>query len=260
MRIADLLVVGAGPAGVAASSQAARLGLTVRIVDRAGVAGGLVANGFLVENYPGLEPLPGEAVAARLRDHLARFGLAVERAEARDLVNDDGVWIAALDRGEIAARAVILAVGTRPKPLGVPREAAAGSRVFYDVRALLEAVPRPARAVVVGGGEASFDYALSLAARGAGVTLLVRSAAPKAVGRLAAAVAATPAIELRLEARVEALTPADDGVLVGIAALAGARIVRADAVLAAVGRVAALEPILPPCGHEIGRASCRERV
>ena len=79
MRIADLLVVGAGPAGVAAAAQAARLGLEVRIIDRAGRAGGLVANGFLVENYPGLEaPVPGAELARRLGEHLARYGLAVD--------------------------------------------------------------------------------------------------------------------------------------------------------------------------------------
>jgi thioredoxin reductase (NADPH) len=256
MRIADVLVVGAGPAGIAAAAQAARLGLEARIVDRSGAAGGLVENGFLVENYPGLAPLSGAALAAQLRDHLARFDLRVERLEARDLVNDDGVWLVAMDRGEIAARAVVLAVGTRPRPLGVPREAAPEHRVFYEVRGLLGAVPRPAHVVVVGGGEASFDYALTLAARGAAVTLLVRGDAFKASGRLAEAVAGTPSIDVRLGARVERLVPADDAVAVEVAYADGTRFLSADAVLAAVGRVAALDAIFPACGH--GRPQGRQ--
>ncbi|MCK9464108.1 MAG: NAD(P)/FAD-dependent oxidoreductase [Proteobacteria bacterium] len=256
MRIADVLVVGAGPAGIAAAAQCARLGLQVRIVDRTGRAGGLVVNGFLVENYPGLEPMPGEALAARLRDHLARFELVVERREVRDLVNDDGVWIVTADREEIAARALVLAVGTKGKPLGAEGEAQARDRVFTELRALLEAVPRPVHVVVVGGGEASLDYALSLAARGASVTLLVRSGALKARGRLAEIVARTPAVEIRLTARVERIVPSDGALAVEVAYLDGARFLGADAVLVAIGRTPALEPIFPSCGH--GRPKGRQ--
>jgi thioredoxin reductase (NADPH) len=256
MRVADVLVVGAGPAGVAAAAQCARLGLQTRIIDRAGAAGGLVANGFLVENYPGLEALPGEALAVRLKDHLARFDLAVERREARDLVNDDGVWIVTADREELAARAVVLAVGTRGKPLGVPGEAQVQGRVFYEVRALLGSVARPKHVVVVGGGEASLDYALTLAARGASVTLLVRGAALKAAGRLVETVACTPAIEIRLEARVVRIVPTDGAAAVEVAYPDDVRFLRADAVLAAVGRTSALEPLFPSCGH--GRPAGRQ--
>jgi len=249
MRVADVLVVGAGPAGIAAAAQCARLGLKARIIDRTGSAGGLVANGFLVENYPGLEALPGEALSARLADHLSRFALEVERREARDLVNDDGVWIVTADRDDIAARAVVLAVGTRPRPLGAPGEDQAKDRVFYEVRDLLHAVPRPGHVVVVGGGEASLDYALTVAARGAAVTLLVRGSALKASGRLVEAVSRAPAIEIRLEARVERIVPSDGAVAIEVAYPDGVRFLAADAMLAAVGRTSALTPLFPECGH-----------
>jgi len=256
MRVADVLVVGAGPAGVAAAAQCARLGLQTRIIDRTGSAGGLVANGFLVENYPGLEALPGEALASRLADHLSRFDLAVEKREARDLVNDDGVWIVTADRDEIAARAVVLALGTRPKPLGVPGEERARDRVFYEVRDLLHAVPQPGHVVVAGGGEASLDYALTLAARGAAVTLLARGSALRASGRLAEAVSSVPAIEIRLEARVERIVPSDGVVTIEVAYSDDVRFLGADAVLVAVGRTPALTPLFPECGH--GRPQGRQ--
>jgi thioredoxin reductase (NADPH) len=256
MRVADVLVVGAGPAGVAAAAQAARLGLKARIIDRTGAAGGLVANGFLVENYPGLAATSGEALAALLADHLSRFDLAVERREARDLVNDDGVWIVTADRDEIAARAVVLAVGTRPRPLGAPGEAQAQDRVFYEVRDLLAALPRPSHVVVVGGGEASLDYALTLAARGATVTLLARGSALRASGRLVEAVSRAQSIEIRLEAGARRIVPSDGAVAIEVAYPDGARFLAADAVLVAVGRTPALTPLFPECGH--GRPQGRQ--
>jgi thioredoxin reductase (NADPH) len=257
MRVADVLVVGAGPAGVAAATQVARLGLKARIIDRTGAAGGLVANGFLVENYPGLEaPVSGESLAARLADHLSRFGLAVEKREAHDLVNDDGVWIVTAGREEIAARAIVLAVGTRPKPLGAPGEAQAQDRVFYEVRDLLAALPRASHVVVVGGGEASLDYALTLAARGAAVTLLVRGEALRAGGRLVEAVSSAPLIEIRLEAHVEHIVPSEGALAVEVAYPDELRFLRADALLAAVGRTSALTPLFPECGH--GRPKDRQ--
>lgn len=250
MRAADVLVVGAGPAGVAAAAQCAHLGLDARIVDRAGEAGGLVANGFLVENYPGLErPIPGEELAARLRGHLSRFGLGVERAEARDFLNDGGVWITSTSAGEIASRTIVFAVGTRPEPLGVPGEREAGGRVFHEVRGLLGRLPSPRRVAVVGGGEASLDYARSLAARGAEVVLCVRGPALRARGRLVEAASRTRGVSIRFRTRVERIESFADRVALALASEEGSSSLEAEALLVAVGRSAALSPLFPECGH-----------
>jgi len=246
----DVLIVGAGPSGVAAAAQCAHLGLGVRIIDRTGAAGGLVANAFLVENYPGLErPPSGEELAARFRAHLERFDLSVERASARGFLNDDGVWFVTTDTGEIASRAIVFAVGTRPKPLGAPGERECEGRVFTEVRGLLARFPSPKRTVIAGGGEAACDSARSLAARGASVSLLVRGDSLKARGRLVTAVRGTPGIELGFGARIERLEMTEDGIVASIASQGGSSSLEVDAVLVAVGREPALTPIFPDCGH-----------
>jgi thioredoxin reductase (NADPH) len=250
MRVADVLVVGAGPAGVSAASQAKHLGLDARIIDRSGRAGGLVANGFLVENYPGLEaPISGAALARRLAEHLGRFGLEVERAEAHDFLNDGGVWITSTSAGEIASRAVVFAVGTRPRPLGVPGESACGGRLFHDVRELLARIPSPRTVAIAGGGEAACDTARSLAAAGAEVELLARGTALKAHGRLVEAVRTTPGVAIRFGSRIGRLAAKGDRVVAEIESDDGLFALEVDAVLVAVGREPALSPIFPDCGH-----------
>jgi thioredoxin reductase len=247
MRETGIAVVGAGPAGVAAAAQCARLGVVPLILDRTGRAGGLVEAGFLIENYPGLEaPLPGPELARRFQAHLERFGLSV-LAESVTRVEPRGDhWLVTSDAEQRLAGAVILGVGTRPLAWSAPGFAAlAGDRVFDDVRDLLCRFPAPRRVLVAGGGEAAFDYALTLARAGAEVGILVRGPAPRATGRLLALANTAPRIRLETGARVASLEAAADGVIATLETPRGIERRAADAVLSAVGRERALDGLLP---------------
>ncbi|MCK4305944.1 MAG: FAD-dependent oxidoreductase, partial [Candidatus Eisenbacteria sp.] len=81
MRTERIAIIGAGPAGCAAAVQCKRLGISPLLVDRTGNAGGSIANAHLIENYPGLDPLPGPEFAQRLAAHLARHGIPILRGE-----------------------------------------------------------------------------------------------------------------------------------------------------------------------------------
>jgi len=242
MRTHDIVIVGAGPAGCAAAVQCVRLGVAPRLLDRTGEAGGLVANGFRVENYPGLEgPVTGEVFAARLREHLRRFGVEVGEESVEGVERDGGDWILRCGGEDLHARCLIVATGTAPMQLSVPGEAdLAGSALFYEVRDLLRTVPGPRRALVVGSGEAAFDYALTLAAAGADVSILMRSRREKACRRLVEMVAAEPAVTVEREAGLLEVRPSDGGVAAVVEAGGEARPREVDAVLAAVGRTGAL--------------------
>jgi thioredoxin reductase (NADPH) len=245
MRGERIVVVGAGPAGCAAAVQSRRLGAPVLLLDRAGRAGGLVANGFLVENYPGLEaPLPGPAFAARLAAHLDRFDVPVRRGAVEAVEPEGDGWLVRTGRERLRAGAVILATGTAPRDWPVARRGELRGRLFAEVRALLAAVSAPRRVLVVGGGEAAFDYALSLARAGARVDVLVRGVAPRVRGRLAELAGREPGIRVELATRVTALTGSAEGVTAELATPGGTGRRRADAVLAAVGRERSL-PALP---------------
>ncbi|MFH1144254.1 MAG: NAD(P)/FAD-dependent oxidoreductase [Candidatus Eisenbacteria bacterium] len=258
----ELVVVGAGPAGCAAAVQAMRLGLRPRLLDATGAAGGLLPNARRIENYPGLEPLSGIAMVERLRAHLERFGLRVERMRVTRVTADgagnpldgphletDAGAIEALrvetGAGVIAARCAILAVGTRPRLLPLPGVAdLVGRHVFYEVRDLLRALPAPRRVLVIGGGEAALDYALTLAEAGARVTIVTRGRDFKAVGWLASQAMEHPSIGH--VGGIEATGLRWVGESVQLDAPSTEHVLTADAALIAVGRESRLGDLLPP--------------
>jgi len=240
------VVIGAGPAGCTAAVQCARLGAPVRLFERSGRAGGLIENGFLIENYPGLEqPLPGPAFARRLAEHVERFGVAVERGELRGIEPRGHGWICRFEEIELPCRSVILCTGTEPRPFAVAGDRSLATRVvFHEVRALLEAISSPRDVVVAGGGEAAFDYALTLAARGAGVRIAVRGETPRARGRLVRLVADRPSIRVALRTEVVELEGAGDRVSVRAVEPAGDQRWDCDGVLAAVGRTSTVADLV----------------
>lgn len=271
--VADVAVVGAGPAGCAAAVQCARLGLAPRLLDASGRAGGLAANAFRIENYPGLPPLDGPAFAGRLAAHLERFGLTVTPGRLSRLERDGDGFALAGDFGGFRARGAILATGTRARRLDAPGAAAlAGRTLFHEPRELLAAMPAPRAVVVIGGGEAALDYALTLAGAGARVTLCLRGSAPRGCRRLQELVARESRIAVRPDTAVRALAAAPVAPAVGRAAAAahggatgaphrvtdaangvavtldGGETLAADAVLVAIGRRATAADLLTPLG------------
>lgn len=238
MRRAELVVVGAGPAGCAAAVQCRRLGVTPLLLDEMGIAGGLLANAHRIENYPGLVPMDGPAFVERLAAHLVRFRLEIERGRVRALRPLAEGLLIETDCGEIASGAVILAVGTHPRALDLPGDEQA--RIFHEVRPLLVAHPEPRRILVIGGGEAACDYALSLAAAGAQVRILVRGSRLRARGRLAQRIAEQEQIVISYGAVAQEI---HSGIVLALAD--GSRTEEAEALLVAIGRRSAAPPLLP---------------
>jgi thioredoxin reductase (NADPH) len=235
------------------------LGLDVRLLDRDGRPGGLVRNAYRIENYPGLDPMDGIAFAARLGEQLARCGIEIEpkrvtriRAAETGRSSRPG-WhleISAANGPNVTleATAVILGVGTRACPLGIPGEAEqVGRTVFYEVRELLRRLPKPRAVIVVGGGEAALDYALTLASVEATVRVVMRAERPRAAVRLREAVAARRTIELRPGVLPEHIHPTSSGMRLDCRVADDRRgtavNLAADAVLVAVGRESRMDEI-----------------
>ncbi len=237
----DLLVVGGGPAGLAAATQAHRMGLRVQVIER-DRPGGLVRAALRVENYPGFPGgLRGEDLAARIEAQARAVGVAIEPGEVSALLYEDSTWVARGPDGcSWRSRAVVVASGTRPRRLGVPGEAdLAGRALAYRV----DEVPRdlrPGAALVVGGGDCALDQALHLWQRGWRVEVLVRGPRPRALPLLVERAAAR-GIAVHAGTVVLAARDRDGRAVLVTRGPDGDRDREADFAIVAVGR----EPCVP---------------
>ena len=173
----DVVVVGAGPAGLTAAVYAASEGLLTVVLEET-VSGGQAGSSPMIRNYPGFpHGVSGYELTRRSCEQAWMFGAHMLFAQlATGLESRDGQHIVHVDNGhQVSAKAVIIATGIAWRRLGVPRlEALVGSGVFYGA-AGSELLAMEGRDVfVVGAGNSAGQTALSLARYAREVTMVVR--------------------------------------------------------------------------------------
>ncbi len=163
--IYDVVIVGSGPAGLAAAIYAQRARLSCVVLEREYVSGGQVVNTYEVDNYPGLPGIGGFELGMKLREHAEQLGAQFINIEVRHIELEDEGRIKAVytDGEEYRARSVILAMGAKHRLLGVPGEKElTGMGVSYC--ATCDGAFFKGRTVaVVGGGDVAAEDALFLA-------------------------------------------------------------------------------------------------
>ena len=209
-QVRDLLIVGAGPSGLAAAVYGASEGLDVLVLE-SNSPGGQAGSSSKIENYLGFPTgISGQALAGRAYAQAQKFGANVVIArEARTLACDRKPYVIEVDGGiRMTARTVIIATGAAyRKPAFDNLAKFEGAGVYYGATFMEAQVCRGEEVVVVGGGNSAGQAAVFLAQSAKRVHMLVRS------GGLAASMSRylirrieeNPAIELRTGAELVAL-------------------------------------------------------
>ncbi|MFQ5884113.1 MAG: NAD(P)/FAD-dependent oxidoreductase [Thermoplasmata archaeon] len=233
--VRDVVIIGAGPAGISASVYLQRIGLKPLVLEK-GRTGGLLLNANLVENYPGFpDGIGGRELADLFKEQLDHWGIEVRRCEVRMVVPVDGRFKLLTSEDEIESRAVVLATGTKPKKAGILGEnELKGARVFYEIRDMPEEEGRDH--IVVGSGDAAFDYAMNLSRRARRVDIVYRSSKPKCIGLLLERVLERENIYLFPDTEPDSLSEVNGRLRLSCSTSEGEKHLDADYVLIACGR------------------------
>ncbi len=176
--IYDLIIIGAGPAGISAAIYAKRGNLNVLVLEKQ-YPGGLVNNSSVVENYLGFPKITGPELAALFKKHLEESGVLYKREEVIEIINGETKTVVT-KKDKYQTRAILLAVGRSPKKLGLENEDKFyGQGISYC--SLCDApLFKHKNVAVYGGGNSAFEEGLYLAKFANNVVILNRGKELKA--------------------------------------------------------------------------------
>ena len=201
----DIIVIGGGPTGLNAGLYAGRAGLKALIIEKL-FSGGQAATTYEVDNYLGfVSSISGPDLVGKMEEHAKKFGAEIihETVESVELSGD--VKTVKTPQGAYQARVVILAMGARPRKLGVPGEEPYAGRGVSYCTTCDGNFYRNRPVMVVGGGDTALEDALYLANICQTVYLVHRRDRFRGAKTLEDAVRANPNIRLVLNAQVERL-------------------------------------------------------
>jgi thioredoxin reductase (NADPH) len=200
----DVVIVGGGPAGLAAGLYTARMNLKAVLIDR-GALGGQLLNTELIEDYPGIETILGSELATKMGDHARKFGLEVRDFEpVKEITVEGTTKVVRLESGEeLRAPALIMAAGGLPRYLDVPGEKAFWGRGVSYCAVCDGAFFKGQELAVVGGGDAAVEEGDFLTRYASKVYILHRRNELRAQPILVDRARANPKIEFILGSAVK---------------------------------------------------------
>ena len=163
MSVKDVIIIGAGPAGIATAIQLRRYNINAILLEQ-DEPGGLMMNANLIENYPGFpNGISGLELVGNFKQHLVETGIEVLKADVSNVDYINEVFEISTNLKVMSSKIVVIASGTLPKQFLRPVILdEMKDKIFYDIHRILNIKNK--KIVVVGAGDAAFDNALNLSA------------------------------------------------------------------------------------------------
>lgn len=160
-KIYDLIIIGAGPAGMTASIYASRANLSVLMIEKK-YPGGQMLSTAEIENYTGYEEITGPELSEKMFEHSKKFGTELAFGEITNIRVENNVKILTAGEKEYKSKSVIIATGTEARLLGIPGEKEFSSKGVSYCAVCDGAFFRNKNVVVIGGGDSAIEESLYL--------------------------------------------------------------------------------------------------
>ncbi len=172
-KIYDVIIIGAGPAGMTAAVYTSRANLSTLMIER-GIPGGQMANTEDVENYPGFESILGSELSNKMFEHAKKFGAEYAYGDIKEIVDGKEYKTVKAGSKEYKARAIVISAGAEYKKIGVPGEKELGGRGVSYCAVCDGAFFKNKELVVVGGGDSAVEEGVYLTRFASKVTIVHR--------------------------------------------------------------------------------------
>jgi thioredoxin reductase (NADPH) len=173
-KIYDVIIIGAGPAGLTAGLYAARDRMSTLVLEKE-KPGGQIATTDEVANYPGsIANATGPDLVARMVEQCKEFGAVIEKDSIKEVKLDDKIKVLTGDKGTYKAKSVIIATGASPRKIGAPGEVElTGKGVSYCATCDADFFS-DFEVFVIGGGDSAVEEAIHLSKFARKVTIVHR--------------------------------------------------------------------------------------
>lgn len=172
-KIYDVIIAGAGPAGMTAAVYTSRANMSTLMLER-GIPGGQMANTEDIENYPGYESILGPDLSNKMFEHAKKFGAEYAYGDIQEIVDGYPYKTVRAGNKEYLAKSIIVATGAEHRELGAPGEKELSGRGVSYCAVCDGAFFRNKELVVVGGGDSAVEEAIFLTRFATKVTIVHR--------------------------------------------------------------------------------------
>jgi len=201
--IYDLIIIGAGPAGLSAAQYGARANLKTLVIENAAI-GGQVLNINDFENYPGVFPgVKGNEFISTMTEQAKAFGAEFLTATVSSIDKIKNQFIVKTDKGEQTSFTLVIATGAAHRKLGVPGEKELSGMGVSYCATCDGPFFKNRKVVVIGGGDSACDEATYLATLASEVTMIHRKSSFRAQKAVADRVLSNPKIKVKFNTVVK---------------------------------------------------------